>query len=105
MTATNLNIFYSRQRLFRYFSGTVLGLALAYLYLVNNTVFTLVSREKIAAELTERQNAVIALETEYLTISNGITLERATALGFHDAAKETIFVRAPETPVLSYVGG
>lgn len=104
MTAVNLNIFYRRRRLFFIFSSTALCLLVTYLYLVNSTVFALVSREKLGSALAAKQGTVVSLESEYLTLASGVTMERAIELGFRDAAKETIFAHVSALPTLSYVG-
>ncbi|MCC6290968.1 hypothetical protein IT398_02795 [Candidatus Nomurabacteria bacterium] len=104
MTAVNLNIFLRRRRLFFILAFTALSFLVGYLYLVNSTVFALVSREKLVTILAAKQGAVVSLESEYLTLASGVTMERAIELGFRDAAKETIFADASPLPVLSYVG-
>ena len=104
MTAVNLNIFYQRRKFFFIFSAAALCFLVAYLYLVNSTVFVLVSREKLENALAAKQGTVVSLEAEYLTLASGVTMERAIGLGFRDAARETIFAQVSALPTLSYVG-
>lgn len=99
MTAASLNLIYYRQKLFWRVSAVTLGLFAAYLYLANSVVFNVVGRQQVLEESAQHQAQVVALETEYLALSNKITVELAYRLGFHDAAGETIF--APVLPLSS----
>ena len=102
MTVNTLNTLYTRQRLFWRCSAIAVSLLASYLYLVNSTVFNLVAREQLLATLSQTGNQVVALESEYLALSGSVTMERARALGFHDAADNTIFVELPAvTPVVA----
>ncbi len=95
MTASNLNILYTRQRLFwRCLAVAVLLLA-SYLYLVNSAVFNLVARERLLGNLNEMRSNVVALESEYLALSGQVTMELARERGFHDATASAIFVELP----------
>lgn len=94
MTAANLKLIYSRERIFRRFVLGVAALFVVYLYLINSVVFNLVGRQRALDKLNERQIRVVGLETEYLALSNKVTLELARALGFQDAAGRVIFARS-----------
>ena len=106
MTATSLNLIISRQRLFWRVSIVTGALILAYIYLAQSVVFNVVSRQNVLEKSAKLQTQVVALETEYLALSNQVTVDLAHQLGFHDAASETIFapvVTLPsQTVALSY---
>ena len=91
MTVANLNLMNQQQRLFWRVSFLTAGLLLGYLYLVNSVVFNVVTRQKALEQLASKQTAVVALEAEYLGLSNAVTLELAHQLGFRDASSQTIF--------------
>ncbi|MEK7650535.1 MAG: hypothetical protein AAB364_01535 [Patescibacteria group bacterium] len=93
MTAGNINKIYQQERLFKQLASGVVALFVLYICLVNSVVFNLVGRQRALDDLATRQSAVVSLETEYLALSGGVTLDRAYALGFHDAAGSVIFAR------------
>src|SRR6185436_12925338 len=94
MTAAHLNLFYTYRRLFRVLACLVSVLVVGNLYLVSATVFRGVAREQATKALETQQGEMVTLETEYLNLSTNLTLDRALAMGFHDAASATTFVRA-----------
>ncbi len=71
-----------------------------YIYLVYGTIFKAVSRENDLKQLATLESKVIVLEQQYLGLSSKITLERAYALGFHEAEAKTLIV-AGETAKLA----
>ena len=103
MTAANLNRFYRYARLFRGLASGALVLSLVYLYLLSSTVFSSAAREQAITTLADRQASLVGLEAEYLDLSAGVTIERATSLGFHDAANATTFVRSRANQVVAVV--
>ncbi len=96
MTTASLNLIYSRQKLFWRVGTVTFTLIAAYIYLANSVVFNAVIRQQILEESAKRQAQVVALESEYLALSNQVTIDLAYRLGFHDAASETVF--APVVP-------
>lgn len=94
MTATHFTRFHTYRRLFCGLACLVAVLIAGNLYLVSGTVFRGVARERASEALETQQASMVALETQYLELSSGVTLERALALGFRDAAGATTFVHA-----------
>ena len=76
-------------------------LIVCYIYLVYGTIFKAVSRENDLEQLATLESKVIALEQQYLTLSSGITLERAYALGFRETEVETLVVGDEATKLAS----
>lgn len=93
MTAGNITKIYRQERLFKKLTVGVVALLALYVFLVNSVIFNLVGRQRALDNLAASQSSVVALETEYLTLSAGATLDRAYQLGFHDAAGKIIFAR------------
>lgn len=91
MTATTINAINNRRALFLRAGSVLVLLVIAYLYFINSMVFNAVARQKLVSEINTLQTQVVALETEYFSLSNNITLELAYNLGFRDAGENTIF--------------
>ena len=83
---------------------TVLNLSvfcvLSYVYLVNNVVFNLASRESLKREQIQLSLDLSQLETRFLALSDSITIARAYALGFEEAGSNVSFAAAP-LPVIA----
>lgn len=68
----------------------------AYVYLINQTVWNIVTRKNLTKEITEVSGQVAALESSYMTLSSSVTIDRAYALGFSEVdSSKTTFVNRP----------
>ncbi|NTV44773.1 MAG: hypothetical protein HGA67_03720 [Candidatus Yonathbacteria bacterium] len=70
--------------------GTAVVLVCAYVYLVNASVLSVVGREHAEESSSEVATDVVALEAEYLALSETVTMDEARALGFVEP-KGTLF--------------
>lgn len=87
-----MNRFTRPRFLFWLFTYLGFGLAVAYGYLINGSIFFLITNEGLVREMESVQDEVIDLEGEYLVLSSRINMETAQTLGFRDVSPETIFV-------------
>lgn len=69
----------------------ILATLISYIYFANMAVRTLVLVEKTKSEIREVSVRVSEMEAKRLTVQNGVSTEKAKALGFVEASK-TIFV-------------
>lgn len=105
MTTANLPPFYKYARLSRYLLVAGAILLVVNVGLVNGTIFNLSTRQSLSDQLETKQAQIVGLESEYLRLAAGVTMERALALGFRDAAGATTFVRSDAHPVVALSEG
>lgn len=75
--------------------GVIALFLVAYVYLVNQTVWNIVSRKNITKEISNVAGEVASLESSYMALSGSITLDHAYTLGFQDINNaETTFVNS-----------
>lgn len=78
-------------------------LSVLYVYLVQDSVFTIVRIRSTAEQISALESDVARLESSYMTLSSNVNLELAYALGFEDSSAIMKFV-APAPSALSYAG-
>lgn len=61
--------------------GTLLLLIFAYVYVANSTVHTVTALQKVKTEIQTLSVSVSEMESERLTLENGINSEKAVLLG------------------------
>lgn len=95
-----------RKTLFWLLSVCVLALGLAYVWLINATVFHVVQLRHTAEEVRKTHTDLAPLEMEYLRRIHDITLSRAHEMGFIDVidARFATGSHAPHTALLSSAG-
>jgi hypothetical protein len=65
-----------------------------YVFFVNQTVWNVAERQAMVNQMRTYSANMAALETEYMTQSAALTMERAYALGFKEASySKTVFVK------------
>ena len=83
--------------------GVILLCFFSYGYLVRGTIVNIVARQNVESELSFLNSKVINLESEYLKVKNGITLETANGLGFVAVSGQKFVTKNTEKPGLSLV--
>ncbi len=73
-------------------AGTVVS-AILYVYLVGNTVYSVVSRQNTEKTLSVLQNDVEKLEVNYLELKSRVTADLARAKGFTGISTATYIPR------------
>ena len=68
-----------------------------YTYAVNRTVFNVVATNKAEKALVAGYASVADLESEYISLSNKLTLDFAYARGYQDASLHQIYVPSKTT--------
>jgi len=63
----------------------------AYLYLVNDSVFTVVARQNNEEKISQLETEVSTLEADYMSRLNLITLNYAKSLGYLDATGQVSY--------------
>lgn len=82
----------------------ILGFGLfSYGYLVRGITVNVVSRQNLETEISLMSSRILDLESEYLTIKNDITLEKAHNLGFIPVTHQSFADRNTVTPGLTLV--
>jgi len=106
MTVKNLTVttVYPYQKFFWLLSYTLLALLALYLYFVSTIIFSVVKAENLRTELGALQSSVNELESSYVSLSGGVTIDFARELGYQDASNHASFAYQVETPgvALSY---
>lgn len=74
-------------------------LALAYVLILGNTIFNIVARQSLGAQIKTLSNEVGDLEFKYLSMSNKIDLALSQEMGFKEA--KTIFAVRKSLGVLN----
>ena len=69
----------------------ILVLAGVYVYLVKSSVFAVADRRDNEEKISELEADVSALEADYMTRANNVTMELAKSLGFLDATGKASF--------------
>jgi hypothetical protein len=78
-------------------------LLVAYVYLVNQTVWNVVSRQDSAKQVRDASSQVAALESSYMTSSSALTIDHAYLLGFQDIKQaDTTFVTGLPTQAVAF---
>lgn len=92
-----------RKTLFWFFAVMVLVLGLAYVWLINATVFSVVQLRHTAEEVRKMHADLAPLEMDYLRSMHQITRERAHEMGFVDVidARFASGAQVPRTALLS----
>ncbi len=88
--------------LFWLLTFVVCGLAVVYGYLINGSIFLLVTNEGIFKQIEAVEGEIINLEGDYLVLSSRVSMETAQTLGFYDVSPQTIFVNLSEQPTLVF---
>ncbi len=74
----------------------IVMLCFSYAYMVNKTVWNVVTRKNTTAKISAVTNQVSQLEYSYITLKNAVSINNAYALGFKDANdKDTTYVSRP----------
>jgi hypothetical protein len=60
--------------------------AVAYVFMINKTVFNIVARQKAESQVTKLSSDLSILESNHLALKSKITPEFAATLGFTEAA-------------------
>jgi len=68
---------------------SIVLLALAYMFFVNETVRSVVLRQQLEKQVSSLDSTIATLEFEYVSQSHSIDLVLATALGFNEARNPT----------------
>ncbi len=88
---------YLRQLILWFLLASLVALIGYYIYLVNASVFNILSRTESDEKLNLLSSQLSNLEGQYLTLSSSITLDQAKTLGLLDASKQTHFVNRTQT--------
>jgi hypothetical protein len=76
--------------------------ALLYIYLVNSSIFNVVARKEQEEMISLTETEITGLVSEYMALSEKITLELAYERGFVDAPAKGVFAKVvPNTLTLS----
>ena len=62
----------------------------AYVYCVNQTVFNIIKRQKFEIQISELSSKIGVLESQYISLKNGVTIDVAHALGFKNSSSEFV---------------
>jgi hypothetical protein len=62
----------------------------AYGLLINQIIWNVVARQKAETNISNMSSQVSSLETSYMTLTDGITIDKAYALGFKDIPNNSI---------------
>jgi len=101
MTTENFKLKLSSPKLFWLLLIFLIFIAGSYLYLVNDLIFKAAERENLH-RLSDRLTLEIsALENQYLTLAETVTLERAYALGFEESSAGNAIFAVIATPRLA----
>ena len=73
----------------------------SYSYLVRGVIVDVVARQNIEGQLSSLNTQVLNLESEYLNLENGLTLDKAQTLGFVAAPSQKFVMRNTDNPSLS----
>lgn len=76
---------YSFKKIFFIVLAVLLVMATLYIYLVNRMVVNIVGRQQAEHNISTLNGTIGALESKYIALKNGVTLDVAYAQGFHDA--------------------
>lgn len=88
-------------RVFKIEIGLLILALAGYIYFVNNFIFNVANRQALLRERERLELTISTFESQYLTITRTITIERAYALGFEEADVNTAFAVAA-TPHLAF---
>ena len=91
MTVRTLSTTTFNARIFWTLTYALIILVALYLYFINTIVMGVVGREQLRNQFSVLKSAVTGLEASEVTLSGGITLERAHSLGFKDAGESASF--------------
>ena len=56
-----------------------------YIYYVDQTVFNVLKRQKFETQISELSSKIGILESQYISLKSGVTIDVAHALGFKDS--------------------
>ena len=82
-------------------------LTISYAYFLQNSVFNIVSREDFDKKISVLSAKVSSLESEYLSIRNGVNIDEATRLGLKENFDKMNFANVDSDSVkgrLSFLG-
>jgi len=82
----------------------LIGLAITYAFLVNQTVLNVVEREKIEKGITLLSSEVSRLEATYISRAQKIDLNLAYQMGFSEPKEKKFVSRAPLVETVSLNG-
>ncbi len=99
MTVKSSTIQHQRQRRLYLLATVAALLFIVHLYFVAGMVLTMSSREQILKQISQTESSIIALESEFISLSKNITLDLAHERGFVDAEKQSSFVYADDITV------
>jgi len=85
------SIKYSRRAIFFYLMIVCFIAFSLYMFFLGRTIFDLVARSKVEAEIKMVSSSIFSLELEVLAYSNEITIQKAKELGFVDNS-EPVFL-------------
>lgn len=71
----------------------LVGQALMYVYLVNSSIFNVVARKEHEEMISLTETEITGLVSEYMALSEKITLELAYERGFVDAPASGVFAK------------
>jgi ABC-type Na+ efflux pump permease subunit len=89
------------KRVFSALSMSIIVVLVLYGYFVNETVFNIVSRKSLEAEIATLNSDIGALELNYIARKNNVTLEYAYAKGFKDVTSTTYVARTTDSAALT----
>lgn len=72
---------------------------LGYSYFVSSSLFDVMARKQQEEMIAVTETEITVLVSEYLALSEDITIDLAHSLGFKDAPKETLFAIIPQKSV------
>ena len=67
-----------------------LGMFLAYVYLINATVWQVAARQEAEQSIANRIAEVSSTESSYIALASKISMDNAYAMGFQKTAQENI---------------
>lgn len=71
-------------------SVATLGLLVAYVYLINVTVWNVAARQEAERSMANRIAEVSATESSYMTLTSKVSMDHAYAMGFQKTAQENV---------------
>jgi len=90
-----------RERAFWFLVCASILSLVVYFYGINATARNVAQRGELEARVGQASGELATLEFEYIALKNGVTAERASALGFEEV-KSPLFVTRGEGSTLSF---
>lgn len=85
------------QKVFWSFSIVVILLASMYMYFVSSSIVNVVLRKEIETDIVKLHSGVGELESQYLTLENNITMDRALSMGFVKLSNKKFVTRTSQS--------